>query len=370
MAGRERWPGGFVRQTTRGPVYVIEREVMGVRFKVSTRTHTLKAAMAHLEAFEKDPARYSPTGALADRPLYATAEMVLEYRAHLLEKKRSWKHCNDTTHRLNEWLEFLEKRNLKSLAVADIKAEVARRRTSKGARIAALKAFFGWLRKERGLLKHAEDITLDIRSVQAAPENRRRSKVVELERVAAVLPHLQPELRDVMLLLCATGWHFTEVQRFVKDRTSEVVETGAVAVVAVLITRHKGGGETRTPVGDVDTLAAAKRLKARGQFPRWAYRKLAVACAKAGVQPFTWGNFRHTVATYAVQKGATVPQASEFLSHKSPRTTARWYVDLKIPTLLPSVPSSELLAAFRPLRAAAALAAGDVPTSPESEAIH
>ena len=50
------WPGGYVRTDKSGrETFYIEREVDGERFEISTRTHSLRAAMAHLEAFEAAP---------------------------------------------------------------------------------------------------------------------------------------------------------------------------------------------------------------------------------------------------------------------------------------------------------------------------
>jgi hypothetical protein len=60
---REIWPGGYVRKDKRGrPVYLIERGVHGIRYHLSTRCHTLAAAMKQLERFEADPHNYTPSG--------------------------------------------------------------------------------------------------------------------------------------------------------------------------------------------------------------------------------------------------------------------------------------------------------------------
>lgn len=42
------------------PVFVIQRMVTGHRFCISTRAHTLDAALVHLKRFESDPDGYAP----------------------------------------------------------------------------------------------------------------------------------------------------------------------------------------------------------------------------------------------------------------------------------------------------------------------
>lgn len=46
---QEKWPGGYVRIGKRGRVYMIAKEISGVRFHRSTRCSTLEAAMVVLE---------------------------------------------------------------------------------------------------------------------------------------------------------------------------------------------------------------------------------------------------------------------------------------------------------------------------------
>ena len=53
--------------------------------------------------------------------------------------------------------------------------------------------------------------------------------------------------------------------------------------------------------------------------------------------PFSPGQYRHSVATWAVEAGADPAAVAAFLGHKSPATTKRFYATLavcpKIPTL-------------------------------------
>jgi hypothetical protein len=60
---RRKWPGGYIhRQKDGRDLYIIEKQVRGQRFSVSTRAHSLPAAMEHLRRWESDPAGYNPLG--------------------------------------------------------------------------------------------------------------------------------------------------------------------------------------------------------------------------------------------------------------------------------------------------------------------
>jgi integrase len=53
--------------------------------------------------------------------------------------------------------------------------------------------------------------------------------------------------------------------------------------------------------------------------------------------PVTAGSFRHTVATEAIERGATPEQVSAFLGHRSPQTTKRFYATLSVPPKIPTL---------------------------------
>lgn len=68
MAWIGTWEGGRVWRDSRGrSVYFIRRRIMGKSYSVSTRAHTLRAALEHLERFESDPEGYDPTGGALDK---------------------------------------------------------------------------------------------------------------------------------------------------------------------------------------------------------------------------------------------------------------------------------------------------------------
>ena len=112
----------------------------------------------------------------------------------------------------------------------------------------------------------------------------------------------------------------------------------AAAGAGVLVTVHKGGSRHKTVVS-ASVLAAAERLREKGRLPEYhLFRVLRRVSTKLKLKvAVTAGSFRHTVATEAIERGATPEQVSAFLGHKSPQTTKKFYATLavapKIPTL-------------------------------------
>lgn len=338
---REKWPGGYVhRQADGRPLFIIEREVRGRRFHVSTRAHNLRAAMKQLERFEGDPAGYQPEGVTVDA-LLMTDDLIKEHRAHSIDVRNNTEaHANNVFRFLCDWQEDLRGLDLRAVNLRDhVKPALERRRTSRPGRIIALKSFYAWLRKEKHLLTSAGDPTLDLPVPQVAPEKHRRRKAVEFERVAAVFRHLAPVYRDVLQLLAATGWHVSEVERFVRRDESAVVKPDREVrdrlgrtVLAVLVTWHKTKKHTRTPLVEPEHVAAAERLRERRRMPRLLRATIHGACDAAGVARFNPGSLRHSVGTWAIELGATKEQVAEYLDHADSRTTDRFYIDVAIPT--------------------------------------
>jgi hypothetical protein len=73
-------------------------------------------------------------------------------------------------------------------------------------------------------------------------------------------------------------------------------------------------------------LEAGKRLRARGTLPIEKYGiALKKSCVDAEVPEIRPGQFRHSVATWAINEGEDPASVAAFLNHKSPRTTMRFY---------------------------------------------
>ena len=353
--GRGRkWKGGHVHHEVDGlEVFIIERQVNGRRFHVSTRCNDEGAALHQLARFEANPLAYDPAGTAPERGLVMDVELISEFYAWQTAPKKAGGKANsrhyakESVRKLRDWMEALGTRDLRRLRLVDLKACLARWPTSRQHRIIAIKVFYGWLRTEKSLLTHAQDATLDLLVPQADPEKHRRRKVVPWAVVQAVYVHLAPRVRDVLQLFAATGWHISEVERFVRLKNCSIEDPGEVTyardgsrVLAVLVTWHKSKHWTRTSLTHQGHLDAARRLKAEGKMPRKLNDAIAAAATLAGVEPFTLGVMRHSVATWSIGLGASSAEAAVHLDHADKRTTEKFYLDIMVPR--PPIPTRVL----------------------------
>jgi integrase len=333
----EKWDGGYVhRQKDGRALFVIQREIGGRRYHVSTRAHSSTAAHEQLKRFESDPDGYVEQmrdRKPADVGVVLTSALVTEFQEWLRTRERPTapEYVTHVARYLGEWTEDLNGRDLRKVTLAELKDIIRVRGVAKRHRIIVLKSFCSYLREERSLLDRRTDATLDLKVPQASPEKRRRRKAVDAERVRAVLKVLAPAYRDCLLLLSHTGWHKSELARFARQPEARIAE-GRGEVLAVLQVQHKGGETTRTPVSDRKVLEAARRIRMRGGLPKDMDKTLKRACESAGVTAFTWGVMRHSVATWAIENGTSPEVVAEFLGHKDKRTTLAFYADVAVPT--------------------------------------
>lgn len=354
---RERWPGGYIhRQKDGQPVYVIERELGIVetaddgtkkrvrrRFHVSTRRHGIKAALKELERWEEDPLNYSPLPDDGPEPIYLTKARVEEFGKWQLAKGDSRKHVNSCKNRLIHWMDDLRDVDLRKANLRDhIIPALKKRVTMRAHRISTIKAFYGWLREVEHLLISAQDPTLDLPVPQAQPEKRKVHKALTLEVVQAAFEKLEGAYQDVLMVLAATGWHYTELQRFVRHPASDIAP-GRDSTLAVFVTPHKNKDLTRTPIDVQDVVDAGQRLRERHTLPKRPNKAIAAACKAAEVPIFKLGVIRHTVGTWAADRGATKGQIAEFLNHKSKRTTELFYIHAHVPTVQVPLPRLKLV---------------------------
>lgn len=335
--GPDWWEGGHIRRGKRRDVYVIERRVGGTHFHISTRASSRAAALKHLERFEADPDNYKPSDGKVGLPM--TAELILEYQAFQLKKELSREWTKEVASYLGQWADELAGKDLLKLNLhRDIKPVLAKSKSERG-RTNALKGFFRWLRTEKGLLKHHQDVTLDL----ASPKGRAKKAIsgqeknVSLDVVKRVAAHLPPHVLDVLILQMGTGWHISEARRFALRGRIHLPKPGGV--LAVLITEHKGGRTTRTPIRAQEHLDAATRIKERGKILNNTTLRTHTkrASKKEGIKPaVTLGVMRHSVSTWAIEGGARRAEVAEFFDHRSPNTTADHYINAKVPTV--SVP--------------------------------
>lgn len=329
---RERvpgWPGYIHRQANGRPLFIIEKCIGGRRFHVSTRADNITAALKQLERFQSNPEAYAPSGDVG-RPVRMTADLVLDFRRWQRDVKRvSPRHAFYVAKYLADWCADIGNRDLRALEPHELR-ELAGRHTARAHRIAAIKVFFSWLRYERGLLRKHQDATQDLKVPQSSPEKHRRRKVLDVSAVEAILPHLKGPSRACVVMLAATGWHVTELDRFARAGELHEVEGGAVAV-----TPHKSGDLHRTSLKHAAHVEAARQVRANGCIPSRLWKEVRAANIAARLSRERWvtpGVFRHSVATWAIEDGASIEEVARFLGHKDPRTTAKFYVDMRRPT--------------------------------------
>jgi integrase len=358
-AWREK--GGIVRYDAKGrPVYVIRRQVNGNRYVVSTRAHSLAAALAHLERFERDPEGYTPEGEKRRDPIHLNDLLVLDFLTWSSKPKKDGGRGNTPrwVHEQKLYLQWWQKKlagiDLRRASYEEHIAPAMEGTTAQRQRGATLLALYRFLRKERGLSLTQDPVHGRLTFGEPEPEQVRRSKVVPAEHIDLVIEHLTSPWRDVLTVQAGTAWHVTEVERFAVAGSIEPLPRSAAqdGVAAVLVCpRHKSGDSIRTRVS-ADVLEAAKRLRAHGSFATGhrgrggtAYnRAIRAACAvvkrpdgEIGIPIFTPGTIRHSVATHAVNAGESVQRVAEFLGHRTKKTTERFYSTFasvrKIPTV-------------------------------------
>lgn len=343
------WDGGYISIGTRGRrTYIIEREINRTRFHVSTRAHTTAGAMAQLKRFEADPLGFRPEGELAPDGLFLTVERAAEYKAWLLDVQHvTREHAGEMTRHLADWSAELIGVDLRKMTLRDHLKPALSKWRGKQHRIIAIKGFCSWLRKEKGLLTSATDATIDLSVPQAIPEKTKRKKSVGQEVILGALEKLEQPFKDVLLFLAATGMHYTELRRFVRDEGAELLRP--VTGGAVIVVRHKNtrktGALTRIPLTAKEHVDAAQRLRDAGKVPpgRRFNEALRAACAEAKVPAFMAGVLRHSVGTYAVEAGATVEQVAAFLHHRDKRTTEKFYLELAQPVGQVPVPALRIV---------------------------
>ena len=157
----------------------------------------------------------------------------------------------------------------------------------------------------------------------------------------------EPRHPDMLLLLLATGWHLSELGRFMEEGKvlpeMALVEIQVQPIYSMILTAGDGvlvvsqakrGGKLQTRVSR-QALAVAQRLKGTGGFFESYFRKrIAEACTELKLPVFKPGWMRHTVSTYATNHAAPDGAKSAFLNHGS-STTSKYYdrgVALKVPT--------------------------------------
>lgn len=337
------WEGGYVWRDRKGRDHFwIKRRVDGHRFELNTYCTTLKAAMEQLKRFEADPEGFSPSGSPTGDALHLGDDLrdtFLDWSEHTKRNSHAW--VNRQRNYLTWWQTRLEGLDLRRVSLVDhINPALADAAGARGLRIAVLKAFYAWLRKVEHRLSVAQDPTFQTLTVpQSRPEQWKRLKAIPKAHYEKVRAKLPAHWRDPLDIQAGTGWHITEVQRFAKSGSVEAYPRAkSKGIGGVLVCPQTKGGEMLKTAVSANVFAAGKRLLERGSLSKEKYGMAVVAaCAAARVPKFTPGQFRHSVATWAINNGADPAQVAAFLNHKSPRTTKKFYATHAVPTKVPTL---------------------------------
>lgn len=331
---KQKWLGGFIRMTKSGrPTYIIEKHIHGAYFKVSTRRNTERGAIEEFERFEVDPAAY--VAGLVDA-LPMTPELVMEYRAWQIgEKGNLTETANWNASMLRDWLKALSGKDLRRVsATKDIKPALAAWKTSRAGRIVALKGFYSWLRKEKGLVQHHQDPMPDVRIPKGGSSRETAPRDHPYKLVMRVYRCLREDVRDILQLLVGTGWHLSEVIRFAS--TGEIRKDPTGKHRAVLVTWHKRREKAVSGLMKVAHVEAAKRIRAKGYTlgrSRLAFL-MRRANYDAGIpkgQEVFFGDMRHTVSTWAHEMGEDIENTAKAFNHTDAKMLRQHYVRHAVP---------------------------------------
>jgi hypothetical protein len=357
----KKWAGGYVRTTSDGrSVWYIHKRVGGVRWKKALSVANEDQALVELAGFLKNPRAYCEDVALpaADEPLLLDGKLVKAYLAHAAaprsengrENGRKWLKAKGKM--LAWWTSVLVDANGRPLDLRRV--ELARHvlpalETVKGKRHRreAIKALYAWL-AAIGRIRPSEDpvARLPVGQGRVAQTQSGKDKRVPREHILKVINHLligeESRYGHALGVSAVTGWHVTEVERFVQRGT--IIEPVPLALqepgaVAILSTPHKSGKQHYTKVGK-DGLFAAKELLAgrRGFSVKWYVEAVKVACRALELPLFSPAWMRHTNATHAVeQRGVSDLDAGKFLGHADGNMVHQVYGVLRTPPKVPTI---------------------------------
>jgi integrase len=348
------WQYGWVHRSKTGrKTYYVREKRDGRLFEVSTGAHTEGGAHREYERFDKDPDAYVASARAGSLAL--TEELIEAYLnfCRLPEepggrggKGNSARWIIEKGRCLDWWVEEIGSRDLRRLRLADLQKALesnGERVPGYAHRVEVVKDFYGWLREKRGFPAQ-QDPTTDLLVPQARPGTRQKKvKAFTRDTHERLVKHVTGPYRLVLVVLAGTVWHLTEALRFAKSGTIEPMpkhmnDPGSAGVLVCPM--HKSGDEHRTPV-TAEVLDAAERLRKYGGFSESRlYKAVRSGCAAADppIDPIIDpGQYRHAVATWAIEAGEDPADVAKFLGHRSPATTKRFYARFAVPPRIPTL---------------------------------
>ena len=330
------WDGGYIRTNSKGrPTYYIFRRIGGRLYEISTRCTTSGAAEKQLKLFEGDPAGYRP-GAAGEGAVLLTPDLIeqfLKWSKYAKRNSATWVRDQQTA--LRWWIDRLGRIDLRRLEAPEVVRYLDEAETGRKQKIATLKTFFSWLRRERQALTNDPTATLSV--PQSRPEQWTVEKVIPAADYRKVRAKLDAPWRDAIDVLAGTGWHVSELLRFAATGRVDAhpMREGARVLACP---QTKGGEPLRTEVSAA-VADAGQRLLSHGAIDYFDFRDALIEASKAAKlkEPIKAGRFRHSVATWAINSGADPAAVAAFLGHKSPATTRKFYATHAVPAKVPTI---------------------------------
>lgn len=300
-----QWEGGRVIETKDGKrVYYIRKRIRGRLYEVSTRSSTLKAALAQWERFQANPEAYEPSGALPGVAPTIAAQLDAYLEACLAAGNSvNWR--TQKRRYLTWWAKKLpgDVRRLSRERVLSALDGT----TAPHNRLASLKAFCAWL-YERGLLSKAEHVTEDIPIPAPKPAQWSAPRAISRDVFTATLAKVDDvAYRDILAVIAGTGMHTQEALRLARGKGSI---TGTTLEIL-----HKNGRRHRMVV-EASVAEAVARVQRRGGFSVSRLMKTVKAAADAaGVPRWAPGALRHSVVSWLIGDGASLEAVAAYTNH-------------------------------------------------------
>ena len=226
---------------------------------------------------------------------------------------------------LQVWRDLFGQRDLRSIKSFEV-SNALDFMPSRTARLMTLRGLYTWLKDEKRY--EVENPCVDVKYERSRPAQLRKPKVIEEADFLKVVEHLTPRWLCRMMVLYRTGWHLSELLRFAEDGRIEPLPAGRKdgSTHVLICPRHKMGGIHKT-AANAETTYWAEQVQKFGAFDRGAmWKAIRSACVDAGMEePWNPSWVRHTLATRAVNAGASVESVADFLGHRDRATTMKFY---------------------------------------------